>query len=74
MILIDLKVGDTVTRMLAATIPHELKVTALSDTLITCGSRTFDRATGAEIDDDLRWGPPPLGTGSFLRRQHGTKT
>lgn len=46
-----IKVGDIVTRMLAGTIPMELKVTEVTDTLIACGPWEFDRITGHEIDD-----------------------
>lgn len=63
----DLIPGDRVVRMIAGTIPHELKVTEVTDKMIVCGCWTFDRMTGAEIDDDLHWGPPPLSTGSFLK-------
>ncbi len=62
----DLQVGDSVTRWLAGTIPMPLKVTAVSDTVIECHDWTFDRATGAEIDEDLGWGPPPRMTGSYI--------
>ena len=66
-----LKVGDTVTRWLAGTIPMELRVTEITDTEILCGPRDvgwmFDKATGAEIDEELGWGPPPKMTGSFIK-------
>jgi hypothetical protein len=32
------------------------------------GAWTFDRMTGAEVDDYLHWGPPPLVTGSFITK------
>jgi hypothetical protein len=68
MIFNDIKVGDVVTRMLAGTIPLELLVTEVTDTKIICGGGwEFDKATGAEIDDLLNWGPPPHMTGSFLK-------
>jgi hypothetical protein len=68
MVFNDIKVGDVVTRMLAGTIPLELLVTEVTDTKIICGGGwEFDKATGAEIDDLLNWGPPPLMTGSFLK-------
>lgn len=64
------QVGDVVTRMLAGVVPMLLKVTEVTDTEILCGPREigymFDRKTGAEIDSDLDWGPPPKMTGSFL--------
>jgi hypothetical protein len=61
-----IKVGDTVTRMLAGTIPCQLTVTEITDDRIICGGWEFDKRTGAEIDDDLGWGPPPKITGSFI--------
>jgi hypothetical protein len=63
--LMNLKPGDVVTRMLAG-IPMPLRVTATDGGVITCGAWTFDQTTGAEIDEDLGWGPPPLATGSYI--------
>lgn len=63
-----IKIGDTFVRMLAFQIPCDLQVTKLTDTVIEGGLWTFDRATGAEIDEYLNWGPPPLMTGSFIAR------
>jgi hypothetical protein len=60
----ELAVGDRVVRMLAGTIPMELVVTAVTEERIICGAWEFDRTTGAEIDEDLGWGPQ--GTGSYL--------
>lgn len=57
--------GDTVRRMLAGTIPCDLVVQKIENGIIDCGW-TFDLKTGAEIDDDLGWGPPPKVTGSYL--------
>lgn len=62
-----MKVGDTVTRMLAGSVAMPLKITEISDTVITCGPWRFCAKTGAEIDDDLGWGPPPKSTGSYLQ-------
>ena len=62
-----MKVGDTVTRWLAGTIPMELRVTDITDDRIVCGAWEFDLRTGAEIDEDLGWGPPPKMTGSFIK-------
>ena len=61
-----LKVGDTVVRMLAGTLPMKLRVSKVTDQIITCHDWEFDRATGAEIDELLDWGPPPRMTGSYL--------
>jgi hypothetical protein len=62
----QLKVGDTVTRLIAGIVRTELMVTEVTPDRVVCGNRTFDRATGAELDDELGWGAPPLTTGSFL--------
>lgn len=62
-----IKKGDLVTRMLCGTMPDTLKVTKITEELIHCGPWTFCPKTGAEIDEDLDWGPPPLSTGSFLK-------
>jgi hypothetical protein len=62
----NLNVGDVMTRMLGGTIPMKLSVSAITDRIITCSAWQFDKATGAEIDEDLGWGPPPLMTGSYL--------
>lgn len=59
--------GDYVTRMLAGTIPMELHVIEVTNDLIICaGGWKFDRKTGAEVDEDLNWGPPPKHTGSYI--------
>lgn len=63
-----MKVGDKVTRWLAGSIPMELTVTAIEGDRFMCGDYTFDMKTGAEIDEDLGWGPPPAPmTGSFVK-------
>jgi hypothetical protein len=69
-----MKVGDKVTRLLAGTIPMELTITRLTDDRVICGEDgwQFDRKTGAEIDDELGWGPPTPEepgkmTGSFIK-------
>jgi hypothetical protein len=70
----NLRVGDVVVRMLAGTIPMKLQVSDITDQLIICGDWQFDKATGAEIDEELGWGPPPLMTGSYLdpsQTEHG---
>lgn len=63
----DIRVGDQVTRMLAGSLPMPLRVTEVLPDRIICGAWTFDRKTGAEIDEDLDWGPPPQHTGSYLK-------
>lgn len=59
------EVGELVGRKFAGMI-MPLFVSELTDTLIICGGWKFDRATGAEVDEELGWGPLPLITGSFL--------
>ncbi len=58
--------GDFVMRMMAGVLPCPLRVSQLTSERVICGDWEFDRVTGAEIDDFLGWGPPPLMTGSFL--------
>lgn len=69
-VLTDLKPGDWVMRILAGTIPMRIRVTHVTEDRIYCGEPgtgwEFDRETGAEIDYDLGWGPPPRMTGSFI--------
>jgi len=60
-----MKVGDMVIRMLAGSLPKELKVIKIDDNFIHCGGGwKFDKVTGAEVDEELGWGPK--GTGSYL--------
>lgn len=63
------KVGDFAIRNMAG-IKMKLRVTEITDKLILCGEAdagwAFDRATGAEIDEELGWGPYPKMTGSFI--------
>ena len=63
------KPGDVVTRILGGA-PMQLEVTSVDDTLIHCGDPgvgwSFDRITGAEVDDELGWGPQYRMTGSYL--------
>lgn len=70
----DVKVGDTVTRMLGGQggVEMQLTVTKVDEKLIYCGfadpaqAWTFDRATGIEEDPDLGWGVESGVTGSYL--------
>jgi hypothetical protein len=67
-----MKSGDTVIRMLAGSIPMELRVQSVTPERVVCGGGwEFDVHTGAEIDDLLDWGPPPKMTGSFLKMKDG---
>lgn len=62
-----MKVGDQVTRMLAGSIPMQLKITAIDDKFIHCGGKRgwkFDKITGAEVDEELGWGKR---TGSYIK-------
>lgn len=67
----QVKIGDKIIRNICGTC-MTFVVTDLTDTIIICGGDRnehngwwFDRETGAEIDEDLGWGPPPKMTGSF---------
>ena len=73
-----LKPGDTAIRMLGGSIPMLVKVVEVLPDRIRCDVAEgpvitdgnyweFDRATGAEIDDELGWGPAHGVTGSFLK-------
>jgi hypothetical protein len=66
----DVKAGDTVLRLLAGTIPMELSVSEVDADFIYCGAPgegwKFDRETGAEVDEELGWGPQFGATGSYL--------
>lgn len=59
------KPGDIVYRYLAGTIEMALNVQTVENGIIDCGW-TFDQLTGAEVDEDLNWGPPPKMTGSYI--------
>jgi hypothetical protein len=63
----NIKPGGEVIRVLGGYVFAKLHVTLVTSTLILCGPWTFDRATGAEIDELLNWGPPPKATGSYIR-------
>lgn len=60
-----IKIGDTVTRILAGGVPMQIKVSAIDDTLIHCGPWKFSRKNGAEIDEELGWSEKQ--TGSYLK-------
>jgi hypothetical protein len=81
--MVDAKVGDKVIRWLAGEIRMPMIIVKVTEDLIECrvnldgedviacealGTWTFDRFTGAEVDDYLNWGPPPLATGSFITK------
>lgn len=61
-----MKVGDIVERVLNAggkIVPMmKLKITAITEDRVICGDWQFDKRTGAEIDEDLGWGPEATGT------------
>jgi len=65
----DIKVGDKVGRQMGNDGPIMwLTVTEVDDELIHCNLWPFDRKTGAEVDDDLQWGPAYGRSGSFIVR------
>lgn len=66
-----IKEGDVVTRMLAGTIPMELVVGHVDETMIYIGKPgeggwKFRRDNGAEVDEDLGWDGINL-TGSYIK-------
>jgi hypothetical protein len=70
--LAEIAVGDFVLRwFVGIPKPMRLQVTQLTADRIICGGWEFDRRTGAEIDEDLGWGPGGV-TGSFLEPESGT--
>jgi hypothetical protein len=70
--LAEIAVGDFVLRWFGGIPkPMRLKVTEVTADRIICGAWQFDRQTGAEIDEDLGWGPGGV-TGSFLEPETGT--
>jgi hypothetical protein len=70
----DVKVGDIVHRYLAGKIHMPMRVTKMDDDLIYAtaieppvnAEWEFDKKTGAEVDEELNFGPPPKMTGSFI--------
>lgn len=74
----DVPVGEIVTRMLAGSVPMQLRISRVTETSLFCkppdapdfpDEWEFDKATGAEIDDYLQWGPKFGRTGSFLKKE-----
>ena len=67
--LTQIRAGDVVSRLLGGT-PMDLKVTLVDEKLIYCGKPgvgwSFDRTTGAEVDEEIGWGPQFGITGSYL--------
>lgn len=62
----NIKVGDSVTRMIDGQVFMKLNVTKIDDKLIYCGDWTFDLNTGVEEDPELGWGVSFGVTGSYL--------
>lgn len=56
-------IGDIVVRYMGGVL-MDLTVSDVTDDLIICGDWEFDRETGAEVDEELGWGP--AGTGSYI--------
>jgi hypothetical protein len=70
-------VGEYVVRNMAG-IPMALRVTSVTDDRIYCGEPgvgwSFDRKTGAEVDEDLQWGPQFGVSGSCIVGILGAET
>ncbi len=68
-----LRVGDVVVRMLAGTLPMKLQVSEVTEQLVVCSAWQFDKATGAEINEELGSGPRSLMTRELYRTiENGT--
>lgn len=65
--MIEVNVGDKVTRIMAGKLMMYLTVTEITDKLIICGPWEFSRENGMEIDEDLGW--DENGSGSWLLSQ-----
>jgi hypothetical protein len=61
----EIAVGEKVRRNLGGA-TMELVVTSLDEHFIHCGPWKFDRLTGAEVDEEIGWGPQFGVTGSYL--------
>lgn len=67
--LAEITVGAVVARQMGHGGPvMMLTVTEVTDDLIHCGDWTFDRETGAEIDEVMGWNK--YQTGSFITLAH----
>lgn len=53
----DIQKGDIVVRWLAGAVPMELVVTDVTAHRIICGPWEFCRLSGAEMDEELGFGP-----------------
>ena len=68
--LFALRPGAHVRRLLGGSVPMDLIVTEVTAQHILCGPEgvgwMFDRETGAEVDEEIGWGPRFGRTGSYL--------
>lgn len=66
--LAELKPGDKVVRRVGegTVMMDGLVVSAITEDKIICSFWEFCRRTGAEIDEELGWGPPPKATGTYI--------
>lgn len=55
--MIEVQVGEIVCRYSNGVLLMALTVSEITEDRIICGPWTFDRSTGAEINEQLRWGP-----------------
>lgn len=69
----ELKTGDEVTREMFGKPIMNLVVTAVTDEQIVCGTWTFCRLTGDEIDEVLEWRPGRTGSRIKPKETHGTE-
>lgn len=76
--MLDVSINEILIRKLGGVLDMEMRVVKIEDGVIHCTAVDeptqditweFDQVTGAEIDEDLRWGPKYGVTGSFLRKK-----
>lgn len=67
----EIKVGMVVTRVLAGVVTMPLEVTEVTSRFVTCDWWHFDRATGAEVDEELGWDTKRTGSVLTEMQQQG---
>jgi hypothetical protein len=67
---VDVRPGDIIVRTLGGAVEMRLRVTDADDNFVYVGPPgvgwKFDRVTGAEVDEELGWGPQFGVTGSYI--------
>lgn len=66
----QLKAGDTIDRIMGPGLVVPLIISKIDEKLIHCGPWKFDKLSGAEVDEELGWGPEFGQTGSWIQPQN----